>query len=169
MKRTVSAVIAAFMCLWLISCEGGVEDGSKQSGGREITESVSEIGEALFTGCSYEDDLQPLGEDTSGRIEFVAAYYAVTEDNILDAMLYTGSGATPEEICVIKAASGTVNEIEAAMKARVEVLKTDFTDYRPEQMPKLDDAVIYVNGDYAVLCVSADSPAAESVLKGIFG
>ena len=53
--------------------------------------------------------------------------------------------------------------IEAA-DTRVDNEKVSFKDYVPAEMPKLEKAVITVNGDTVILCVSSDPDKAKEVI-----
>lgn len=158
----------------LVSCQGETTDvSSKKSEQSEVSVqqkeySVTELGNLLHTGATYEDDIQPLGETAEDAVEFVSVFYSVDQSMIEEAVFYSGSGATPEEICVIKAAAGKVGDIKSAMENRVATLKHDFTDYNPEQMPKIDKAIVYTYGDYAVLSISCDEVKAKQVIDNYF-
>ena len=44
----------------------------------------------------------------------------------------------------------------------------NFTDYVPEEVPKLNDAVIITSREYAILSVSGDSAKAKDIIEGAF-
>ena len=173
MKKIVFAVLSVAMMISMVSCGGSVEGNSSEnnpvsSSASQKEYSVTELGQKLFSEVTYEDDIQPLGENETDSIDFVTAYYVIEKEDILSAVLYAGSGATPEEICIVKAAQGKVEAVKTAMEGRLDILKTDFTDYNPEQMPKIDNAKVYVNDDYVVLCVSGDANKVKEILDNYF-
>ncbi len=177
MKKVVVLLMTLLLTAGLSACGGkpnpdttSSSDESKVSSTPAVTATAEEIGEKLFTDITYDDDLQRVEEDTAGRIEFVAAFYGIDESLLADAALYTGSGATPEEICVMKASSEeNVGAVEKAAQHRLTLQKEDFVDYAPDEMPKLDSAVIYRKGLFVVYSVSGDSTAATEIIKNLFG
>lgn len=180
MKKFASLLLVLSLSLCLASCGGnsGTASGtpsSSQPASSEPTSSMADasaqdIGAKLFQDITYDDDLQAVEEDTAGRIEFVAAYYGIEEALLSDAVLYTGSGATPEEICVMKASSeDNVTAVKEAAEHRLQLQKEDFVDYAPAEMPKLESAVIYQKGLFVVYSVSGDSSKAEEIIQGFLG
>lgn len=174
MKRVLLLAVS-FCCLFVFaSCADGASATSSQNGevsNASVIEkeySVTELGNLLRENATYEDDIQPLGENATDAIEFVSVFYGLDKTDIVEAVFYSGSGATPEEICVIKAAAGKINGVKSAMNDRVATLKQNFTDYNPEQMPKIDKAIVYVYGDYAVLSVSCDDTQAKQIIENYF-
>ena len=92
-----------------------------------------------------------------------------TDVDIEEAYIYESSGATAEEIVVFKCKdSDSASKAKVAFEQRVEEQTENFTDYVPEELPKLKDAVIAVNGEYAVLSVSGDSGKAKDIIEGAF-
>lgn len=180
MKKFASLLLVLSLSLCLASCGGnsGTTSGtpaSSQPASSGPTSTVADasaedIGAKLFRDITYDDDLQAVEEDTAGRIEFVAAYYGIDESLLVDAVLYTGSGATPEEICVMKASSeGKVSAVKEAAERRLKLQKEDFVDYAPAEMPKLESAVIYEKDLFVVYSVSGDSAKAQEILKNTLG
>lgn len=168
-------ILSAMVCF--ASCggnSGSTSTPAGSSGDQSVSSTVDasaeEIGAKLFDGITYDDDLQAVEEDTAGRIEFVAAYYGIDESLLVDAVLYTGSGATPEEICVMKASSeGEVSAVKEAAERRLKLQKEDFVDYAPAEMPKLESAVIYEKDLFVAYSVSGDSAKAQEILKNTLG
>ena len=173
MKRVLALIVSLCCAFALAACSEGTtvtssEGGEELSSAAKKNYSISEMGSLLRENATYEDDIQPLGENATDAIEFVSVFYGLEQSAIAEAVFYSGSGATPEEICVIKAAAGKINDVKTAMNNRVATLKQDFTDYNPEQMPKIDKAIVYVYGDYAVLSISCDDTQAKQVIENYF-
>ena len=47
--------------------------------------------------------------------------------------------------------------------------KDSYADYAPDQVPKLDTAVVRTCGEYVIVCVSADNEKAASVVDAYIG
>jgi len=168
MKRITAFLLAAATLLAFSACGTPQKETSEPASPvskAEVTLSAAEIAERLFREISYEDDLEGIEETP---IEFVAAIYGIDEALLADAAVYMGSNATPEEICVMKSASDDTSALKTAAESRLATRIEDFTDYNPEQMPKLDSAVVYVSGRYVIFSVSGSADKAKAILNELF-
>ncbi|BCJ95963.1 hypothetical protein acsn021_35320 [Anaerocolumna cellulosilytica] len=121
---------------------------------------VKQLGTNLVTEITYEDELSEIDLDTAKNI------YEVEEAEITDYSIYVSSGATAEEIAVIGCKdSNSVKIVEEAFETRVENQKTSFQDYVPEELKKLDKAVIIKKGNYVVFSVSNDDTKAKDIIN----
>ena len=120
---------------------------------------VKALANDLCTQITYQDDLNELDMDTA------AMFFNFSDTNIVNGVVYEGSGATAEEIVVIECASEEdAKKAETALKERIEEQKDSFTDYVPEELTKLNSPVIKIVGKYAVLSVSNDPGKASSII-----
>lgn len=152
-RRTAAVAAAAMLSLSLLGgCSGN-------SGVTNLDEEA--LAEELKSTVAFEDQLEPVDEDLA------LSLYGLTDEQVDSMEVYMGTGAKAEEIAVMEAAEGTdVSVLEEAANHRVESLRTDFVDYIPEEMPKLEDPVIVTSGDYVILCVSGDNEGAQKVIDG---
>lgn len=82
------------------------------------------------------------------------------------AVYVSGSGATPEEVAIITAKSdGDVESVRAAIDRRVDDLKFNFQDYHPEEMPKIESAVILEKGRTVMLAICPESDTVRGLLE----
>ena len=80
--------------------------------------------------------------------------------------MFSGFNSAPPRWAVIKVKSEDyVETVKAAYETRIADQKTACESYLPDEMPKLDAAVVYSNGNYVVLCVSNDSDKATEIIK----
>lgn len=129
-------------------------------GSKDVTVDVHALGNDLSNKIVYQDSLMELDADTA------AMFLNLSDINIADCAIYEGSGATAEEIVVIECASkDDAAKAESILKDRVNEQKDSFTDYVPEELVKLDKAVIVTNGKYAVLSVSDDADGATAIIN----
>ena len=153
MKRILSAVLAVYLFAALCAC------GSKTAD-KDID--IQALGQALAESGAFSDSMSQLSEDIARRI------YDFEEGDAESFVLYTGSGATAEEIFIVKAASGA-KTFEDACRERVSEQKLAFQSYLPEEVAKLDAAVFETVGDYVILAVAADTAAAQAVVDSYIG
>ena len=140
------------------------EADSAESDAPSVEYDVKMIADALLNGVSFKDSLAAVDNTMA-----LTRLYVLDESMIEQAMFYTNSNATAEEIAVIKAKSEDyVATIQTAYETRIANQKEACKDYLPDEMPKLDSAVIYTKGNYVVLCISNDNEAAQNMLEDLF-
>lgn len=120
---------------------------------------TDEVAGRLLGEISYQDSLTKTDLDTAGM------FLNLSGIDITNAAIYESSGWTAEEIVVMECASSAdADKAKAMMEARIEEQKTNFVDYVPEEMEKLNAAVIVESGNFAVLSVSDEPDKAKSIL-----
>jgi hypothetical protein len=110
----------------------------------------------MLAGDAFSDELS-LSDNRIG-----CYLYGLEEADAETMSFYFSSGATAEEMVILKAYNEEgVGKLKDAASARVEYQKTAFESYVPAEVPKLDKAVVSVSGLYVVLYVAADYEAAS--------
>ena len=113
----------------------------------------------LTTEITYQDELTAVDAET------VSMIYYFDDAAITQSFVYEGSGATAEEVAVFECASeDDAAKVLQAVNERVEEQKESFTDYVPEELNKLDAAVIQKTGNYVVLSVSNEADQAKKII-----
>lgn len=150
MKKKLLIIGMTFMTVLCFSgCAGKKSDVNTQ-----------ELADALKTGITYSDELSPINLDTAQMI------YNFGDADISEAVFYESTGATAEEIVVLKCSGESdAGKAEDALKARVEEQKESFTDYVPAELEKLNAAVICKSGNCAVLSVSDEPDKARDIIN----
>ncbi|MBR4719515.1 MAG: DUF4358 domain-containing protein [Lachnospiraceae bacterium] len=147
-KRIFLAGLAMVTVIGLTGC-----------GSKSVDVNVQELADALKSGVTYKDDLSTIDLDTAQMI------FNFKDADITEAAFYESTGATAEEIVVIKCAEeADAGVIEDSLKARVEEQKESFTDYVPAELEKLNAAVISRQGNCAVLSVSDEPDKARAII-----
>ena len=106
-----------------------------------------------------------------GAVDDVVArtMYVLTEDEVPSIRLYSSSGAVSEEIAIFPCADETAaGKALTECSARLELQKRLYADYKPEEVPKLEKALVVQRGSTVVLCVAADAGKAKAVLDKYF-
>ena len=170
MKRSIAALALVFCLLgagFLSGCKGQ-EGGGEGSGESPEAQSAAEIqvqalADQLLAEVSFEDQLSQVDQNTALML------YGLEESQVADFAVYAGSGATAEEIAVFEAVDGdAAKAVQEGMQARLSSQISDYGDYRPQEVPKLESAVVKTSGNYVVLCVSADNDAAADLIEEAF-
>ena len=120
---------------------------------------LDELGEKLFTEITYEDTMEPVGEDALYRV------YEVDPEDVVKAVAYQSTGFTAEEIALWECKDAdSAQRVYEAMEERVAQQKESFTDYNPNEIPKLENPVLIKSGNYVFLCLSNDNAKAEELI-----
>ena len=94
--------------------------------------------------------------------------FGIPSSAVSDVAYYVASAAVAEEVLVVKAASSAdVSTIKSCIEARRSMQAEDYADYVPKEVPKLNSAITYINGDVIVFCVSNNNSAMRSVISGL--
>ncbi|MCR5603579.1 MAG: DUF4358 domain-containing protein [Lachnospiraceae bacterium] len=156
MKRSTGKVIrriiaAAGIAVMLASMAG--------CGGSGANVNAQELADELKSGIAYKDDLSPIDLDTA------AMFYSFGDTDITEAVFYESSGATAEEIAVIKCGSeADAGKAEDVLRTRVSEQIESYKDYVPAELEKLNAAVVYRKGSCAVLSVSDEPDKAREII-----
>ena len=145
--KILSAALAALMLL--AGC-----------GGPKSTDTVpGEAAARILEAVEFRDTLVEAEGD-------VAKEWYDLDENVSDFAIYiSGSGATAEEIAVIK--TSDTDAAKAAVQKRVEDLRFRFGDYVPGEMVKLSDPVIVSKADIVILILADDLAAAQTIADEI--
>lgn len=115
--------------------------------------------QALLTQLDFDTELKDVGD--SGAMYFPDLPEGAT------VKMYAGSGYYADKVALITVAQES--DVETAMnsvKTHVQQLRSQFQSYIPEEVPKIDNAVIWQQGTSIILCISPDYQKAQSVIEG---
>lgn len=139
--------------------EDNAGDGTEAVEETKKDASVDAISGELLNNISYVDDLSLLDAEVASMfIDFGSA-------DIVNSAVYESSGATAEEIIVVECSSDAdAKSVKKSLESRVEEQKISYEDYVPEELVKLNKAVIVQSGNYAILSVSDEPEKAEEII-----
>lgn len=127
---------------------------------KEYNYDVKELAGALKSGIEFKDEMSELQDD---MFEYL---YEIDVAAIEEKAVYISTGATAEEIAVIKAVDGEkAEEVRKGLEQRVEDQKESFESYIPEEMVKLNDPVLETKGNYIILCISDNNARAKEIIE----
>ena len=123
---------------------------------------VTKIADRLLNEIKYDDKLAEAEKESLDVI-----YPGLPKDKIKAMKIYvSSSGGTSEEIAAFEANDeDTAKEIEAKLNERVEAQKTSFKNYVPEELKRLENALVIRKGNYVYLSVSGDPDKAKSIIE----
>ena len=153
MKRIFSAVLAALLILTLVACGAG----------EAKTVDVQALADALKSGVALEDAMSAVsGDELAFSLSAMPANYK--------AAAYRAEGTTSEEIIVVQCDSkDDAAMVKSALETHLAELKDQASKYQPEEVARLDGAILTVSGTCVVLCVTADTDTANAIIKEYVG
>ena len=155
MKKTVIfAALIITIFATLCSCAGG-------SG---KTPATQEVATAINDSTEF-SELIALTDDNITR-----RYYGIDLESIEEyEVLVCSSGALADEIAVFKMKEkDDVEDMLDIVRDRKQELYDSFVDYVPEEINKIENAVIGSNGNYVYFIVCSDRAAAKTAAEGCF-
>lgn len=147
MKRRI-CLVGLFLLMLAVVLTGCVETP------KEIDSSA--VLNDLLEQVQFSAELTEVGE-------YAALYFSgLPEDAKI--RLFSGTGYYADEVALITVSNE--DDRAAAMESvekHIEELRFQYVNYLPEEVEKIDNAVIYQNADHVFLCITADYVTAEQV------
>ncbi len=155
MKKILILMASLILMVTLTACGG--DEAPEEKGFDPIT-----VADSIVAGEYFSDDLQPIEDNV------VADMYGIDFEMVASSKVYFGTNATPEEVAVFTAVDAASAEtIKEAVLQRVSDQITAFRDYMPDQVIKLENAIVLTSENNVILCVADDKDAAESAINSI--
>lgn len=135
---------------------------SSAKSSKAATVDVTKVADRLLNEIKYDDKLAEAEKESIDVI-----YPGLPKDKIKAMKIYvSSSGGTSEEIAAFEANDEeTAKEIETKLNERVEAQKTSFKNYVPEELKRLENALVIRKGNYVYLSVSGDPDKAKSIIE----
>ena len=160
MKKLLALMLGVVCALGLTACGGTEEKSPAQEKELELT---------LVTGMvqagAFSEELEELDADTAFML-YRLADYGLSREDLTDAAVLRSAGATCEEGAVLlftdeekagKAAEAMGDYLAGQIEAN--------ENYRPNEIPKLEGAVLKVQGKTLLLAVANDAAAVRSLFE----
>lgn len=151
-------VIACMICLTVaFVCFAGC------SGTDAPNINAAELAKQLAEQGSFDEPLTELDAQSAERA------FRIDPEDVAAVGAWVGSGATVDEVSVWEGTdTDAAEDIEEELKARLDTRTTDYADYKPEEVPKLNNAILERVGKYVVMCVTPDVNSVRSIIDGAF-
>lgn len=172
MKRKIFAAFLAVLCISSAACGGSTpaqttektqEAADAQPAKASFT--ASQVTEAVLSEITINSAIQ------KGKDDLIAYFPDMDTAGLTDVSYYMcASGAYPDEIAVfIFESDDLASAGKAAVESRFEKQKSIYESYTPEEMYKLDDAVIEVKGNCIFYSVTENNSRASEIMNGFIG
>lgn len=156
LKKFLAAAAAPVMLIAaLTGCSGGNE------GEKTADVAPSQVVKAVLAEVPIDSGVE------KDKSEVGDYYSGLDTDSVEDAAFaLCGSAARPDEIAVIKCSSAeAADSAKTALQSRLDAQKELYETYTPDEFYKLEDAVIYSKGKYAIFIALSDSEKAKSIVE----
>lgn len=160
-RKKFGAILSLMMLVVMSGCK------ASENGG-ESDFSADQISEQFKTNIVFKDDLQKIDDESLLK----NLYPQIDLDYISDYSVYiSASGATAEEIAVFKLKDKIYgDDIQKLIEDRIEKQKSNFENYVPEEIYKLNNSIADYNEEQKLaIYVSCDTPDdVEFLLKKLY-
>ncbi|MHC1722653.1 MAG: DUF4358 domain-containing protein [Aminipila sp.] len=154
----IFSIMLIIACFVFTGCNNG--KSTETSGNQQALEQadVKTLGSYIVQNTEFKDYISEVDK------EIFFSLFNLDEQIVDDAVLYSSTGATAEEVAVIKAADGKAEEVVKACEGRIQAQKEGFENYVPGELEKLSKPVILTFGNTVIYVVCDDSDAAEKLI-----
>lgn len=127
---------------------------------KNIQINIQDLASKIAESGSFEDQLMQVDS------EMVIEDYNFSSDEINELVSYQGSGATSEEIVILQVKDKSqINDVKSKIDTRLAERKEAFESYLPEEVGKIDNNILKVEGNYVILCIANDNNTVNNVLN----
>lgn len=154
MKKILGVVIALVCLIALVSCSG------KQTAAAYTKEQAQKI----LDSDVFSEQLEDLDLDTAWSL-YQLAGTGLSRDQLTDGVVHRSSGGTCEELALLifqdeEAAKSAKSALETYLQNQIK----DNENYRPAEIPKLEDAFLQQADNTVLMVVSTDTQGVKDLL-----
>ncbi len=167
MKKRIIAALMAALCLTAASC--GTETKTPDATAQEEVKEISFDAGSVTTEVLAEIPINSAIEKGIDDLEFY--FTDLDTSGLTDASYYMcASGAYPDEIAVfVFDTADSAKAAEASVKARLDKQVSVYESYTPEEMYKLEDAIIDVRQNVVFYAVTENNSRVQEIFDSFIG
>ena len=114
----------------------------------------------LLESGAFSDLLCPLDKEVASSL------YGIDKNEFEDFALFCSTGATAEEIALFKGVDeSSASQIKEAIEARIQNQISSYENYVPEEVPKLEEAIVMQHGVFVIYVTSNEPATVEEILN----
>ena len=151
-KKIICLLILALTALSLFSC------------GREETNAAEKNVDALADALISKLEFDIIPEEIDGEVAL--SDYEIDEALVSEVRYFRVGSAVADEIAIFKVNNkNDIPTIENAVSERIKYLKAGFSDYKPSEVPKIENAYTKTIGNIVILCICKNTAQAELIIS----
>lgn len=174
MKRKLISLIAVAACTAMLTACGGTTTTTTTAAPAQQSQTTS--GDTAPSAVSPSEATAavlaeiPITSAIEKDVDNIPDYFTMKTDGIVAASFYLcASGAYPDEIgCIQFESDEKANDAKATVQARIDKQTELFTSYTPDEVYKLEGAVLEVKGCYIYYLICSDNAKAKTIMDGFF-
>lgn len=160
MKKFLNT-FAAFISVALISASSLY--GCSSNNNDTVSIDTNKLISSITSEVAFEDTLIEVADDYSQML------YGVSSDMYNDCRVFTGSGATSEQIALYDCVSAdAAKQVYDILKEYIAALTDSYASYIPAEVERLEHTFLDYNDHYVFLCVTADYETSENIIDTYF-
>lgn len=151
-KKIICLLIFALTALSLCSCGKGEAKAAEKN--------IDALADALISKLEF--DIIP--EEIDGEVAL--SDYSIDESIVSEVRYFRVGSAVADEIAIFKVNNANdIPTIENAVSERIKYLKDGFSDYKPSEVPKIENAYTKAIGNVVILCICKDTAQVEQIIN----
>ncbi len=165
MKKRVLAAFLAAMCMTVASCGGETDAPVTTQQEEEFYVAATDITNAVLAEVPINSAIEKRKDD----LEFYFTELDVT--GLTSASYYMcASGAYPDEVAVfVFDTAENANNAKSAVQTRLDKQISVYESYTPEEMYKLEDAILDVRQNVIFYAVTENNSRAQEIFDSFIG
>ena len=142
------------------SCEITVNDKSAEE---VLTAAVEKAKDSNLNTTTKKGDTDEYGFDKNCE----KLYGGITPQELDDGLIsYSSAGGLADEISMLKPNDESNREkLMSILKERINVRRRDFEGYKPEELPKIENARVFEADGFCILVIADNSEEIEKAFK----
>ena len=156
MKKKIVVIIIVIIIIIMAIIIGIMQKNNNKT----IEINVEDLATKMQQSGAFEDELVKIDS------EMIMNDYNFTTDEVAEFVSYQGSGATSEEIVILKVKDKSdLNSIKDKINARIAERKEAFQSYLPKEVFKLENCNLITKDNYIILCISNNEEKAKEIIN----
>lgn len=154
-KKKVMIFIVAILIIIIVAVTVFLQKNKKN-----IQIDIEGLADEIAKSNAFEDQLEKVDS------EMIMKDYNFSSDEVTELVSYQGSGASSEEIVILQVKEkSNINSVKDKINARLAERKEAFGSYLPEEVEKIDNAILRVEGNYIILCIAKDTNTVNKIIN----
>lgn len=161
-RKTIAVFLLTLMTAAIALCLCGCGKESGVADCRDILDACRKVAseDSFDTLVCYGEELYDDSFDSLYGMQF--------KDIDDGAILYVEEGGRADEISIVRMKKNEdVSVARQKLEERIEMRRNTFAGYKPEEVYKLDNASVIVQGNYVALIISDDNEGFEAEIRRV--
>jgi len=161
MKKILLLASMLVLVMALTACgkeESGEKEGSKDDK-KSIEGTVTDIAKKIVDDGKFIDEVVTIDN------EMINQKLDIDSANVEESVCYYGTGDSANIVYVaIFKEESKAKDAKEKLEVYLDELKTANESYDPEELGKIDDAILEIDGQYAIMVISDDDEGAKKAI-----